>query len=438
MEKIYKEIKNIYIERHSVSCANIIDKGFGRSKNEKIKYATNSHISYIGVQQCLQVSDYFSKNPIQSTKNIRNPLLIFCCTELIRTQESLFLSWIRYLKDYKENGGKIILLPWLNKISETYSSSIRKTKKAWKKFIDNLKNNFEKIKKDTFNNNSSLITDIENIANVNRWEKLFYLSQIIYKNNKIKINIIKKGLKKKKGDIKQFINLFGEILEKYLEDMNLLDKYDGIELVIVAHHNSEKNFIEYLIPSAWEEFKKIQFLNSEVIKMPGLCLYNFLKKNPNQEPIKRIFPMKYNTKEMTIMINKLEVNPIFIIYISSLDLFLSVNNIVKTRLKAKGINERVQIKKPIYIFLQTSGREYKNNLRKIEFYIKKIIKNYIGKNGPTYYNYNRMLERIHDKRIYFNNFEKNIAHPEFYKKLKDYLFEFCEIEQTAINLIAIF
>jgi hypothetical protein len=148
--------------------------------------------------------------------------------------------------------------------------------------------------------------------------------------------------------------------------------------------------------------------------------------------------MKYNTKEMTIMINKLEVNPIFIIYISSLDLFLSVNNIVKTRLKAKGINERVQIKKPIYIFLKTSGREYKNNLRKIEFYIKKIIKNYIGKNGPTYYNYNKMLERIHEKRIHFNNFEKNIAHPEFYNELKDYLFEFCEIEQSAIDLIAVF
>jgi hypothetical protein len=355
MEKIYEKIRNIYVHRHAISCANIIDKSFNR-KNKKITFANNSNISYIGLQQCLQVSDFFSKNPIESTKKSKNTLLIFCCTELIRTQQTLFLSWIRYLKDYKENSGKIILLPWLNKVSETYSNSLSKTKKDWKKFIRNLKNNFEEIKRDTFNNNSSLLTDIRSIPKVEKWEELFYLSPIIYKNNENglknsgkKINIIKKGLKKQKGDIKHFINLFGEILEKYLEDQNLLDNYDGIELIIVAHHNSEKKFIEYLIPSARAEFRKIQFLNSEVIKMPGLCLNNFIKKKPNQEPIERIFPMKYNTKEMTIRINDFEINPFFIIYISSLDLFLSVNNIVKTRLKANGINRRVQIKKPLYI-----------------------------------------------------------------------------------------
>ncbi len=436
MEKIYEKINNIYIQRHAVSCANIIRKSFERSKNEKIKYATNSNISYIGVQQCLQVSDFFSKNPIKSTKKAKKPLLIFCCTELIRTQETLFLSWIRYLKNYIKSGGKIILLPWLNKISEIKTNSLSKTKKAWKKFIGNLKNNFEEIKKDTFNNNSSLITDIESISKVDKWEELFYLSPIIYKNGikniSKKINIIKKGLKIQKSDVKEFINLFGKILEKYLEDQKLLDNYDEIELVIVAHHNSEKNFIEYLIPSARAEFRKIQFLNSEVIKMPGLCLHNFINKITNQDPIERIFPMKYNTKEMTIRIDDLEVNPVFIFYISSLDLFLSVNNIVKTRLKAKGINGIVKIKKPLYIFLHLSSKDYKNHLKKIGYYIKKIIKDYDKKSGPTYYNYNKMLENISQKRINFN------INPKIYKELKNYLFEFCELDESTIDLIAIF
>jgi len=429
MEKIYEKIKNIYVQRHAISCANIIDKSFNR-KNKKITFANNSNISYMGLQQCLQVSDFFSKNPIESTKKAKNTLLIFCCTELIRTQETLFLSWIRYLKDYKENSGKIILLPWLNKVSETYYNSLSKTKKTWKKFIRNLKNNFEEIKRDTFNNNSSLISDIESIPKVDKWEELFYLSPIIYKNNRI--NGLKNDGKKKKDDIKKFINLFGEILEKYIEDQNLPDNYDGIELVIVAHHNSEKNFIEYLIPSAREEFKKIQFLNSEVIKMPGLCLHNFIKKIPNRGTIERIFPMKYNTKEMTIRINNLDINPIFIIYISSLDLFLSVNNIVKTRLKARGIKERVKIKKPLYIFLQISSNNYKDHLKKIENYIKFINRDYNKISGPTYYNYSKMLEKIKQKRININ------INPKFYKKLKTYLFNFCGMDQPAIDSIAVF
>ena len=33
MEKIYEKINNIYIQRHAVSCANIIGKSFESSKN---------------------------------------------------------------------------------------------------------------------------------------------------------------------------------------------------------------------------------------------------------------------------------------------------------------------------------------------------------------------------------------------------------------------
>ena len=118
--EIYKKIKNIYFQRHALSCSNTISKVFNKTNKEKKKFAENSHISYAGVQQCLQVSDYFTKNPIN-----KKPLLIFCCSELIRTHQTLFLSWIRYLENYKKNNGKIIIIPWLNEISRKKNGSFR-------------------------------------------------------------------------------------------------------------------------------------------------------------------------------------------------------------------------------------------------------------------------------------------------------------------------
>jgi hypothetical protein len=44
----------------------------------------------------------------------------------------------------------------------------------------------------------------------------------------------------------------------------------------------------------------------------------------------------------------------FILYISELDLFLSVNNIVKTCLTVDDMNECVKIKGPLQIFLGIS------------------------------------------------------------------------------------
>ena len=158
--KIFEKIINIYVQRHAVSCANTIEKVFEKGQSEKSKYAANSGISYVGVQQCLQVSDYFSKNPINNTEVTgpdgikRKPLLIFCCSELIRTHQTLFLSWIRYLKEYQgeEKNGKIIVIPWLNEVSalkvsvpkvgskifnkDNYPESFDKTIKNWEKLAD--------------------------------------------------------------------------------------------------------------------------------------------------------------------------------------------------------------------------------------------------------------------------------------------------------------
>jgi hypothetical protein len=540
------------VQRHAVSCANTIEKVFGKGQKEKSKYSANSGISYVGVQQCLQVSDYFSKNPIESgnlainnsenprnsaminnSENPRNsavinnseiqrggndgkkkPLLIFCCSELIRTHQTLFLSWIRYLKDYKETKGKIIVIPWLNEVSapkigswipntDNYPASFQETKLDWIKFIQNLRENIKKIKADTLNPDSTLVEDIDAIEDNQNWEKLFYLSPVIYKtdiknrlsNNGKKIPIRRKGIIKKMGDLNQFISFFSKILQTYITEQEInLNEYDGIELVIVAHHNSAEHFMKFVMPSTHAQFKEIQLVNCEVVRLPGQCLQNFITTTPTQEQMVRVFPMNFNNdasifnKNLSIIIDGKEVYPLFILYISSLDLFLSVNNIVKTRLKGKGMNERVQIKKPLYLFLKTSIINYRTQLERIKKYISNIQEEYKNKSGVTFYNYEEMIKKIIQKQKDLNIYmtrrkpinqsmpedyfvktsiqtfienkinsqlqpntipaqeEMNkmikrkvkLTRTEIHEKLKDYLFNFCELTPEIVDSIAVF
>ena len=512
---IFYKIQNIYVQRHAVSCANTIEKVFEKGQKEKTKYAPNSGISYVGVQQCLQVSDYFSKNPINTGGNGGNggngkkPLLIFCCSELIRTHQTLFLSWIRYLKDYQDRQGKIIVIPWLNEVSATkvgsmiinkdnYPASFIKTKQDWENFIATLIVNIENIQKDTCNPDCKLVDDINLINDNLNWESLFYLSPIIYKtdvpnrlsNSGKKITIRRKGVLKKMGDLDQFIGLFGKMLNKYISDQGIdMEKYNGIELVIVAHHNSAEKFMEFILPNTHDIFKKQQLVNCEVVRLPGECMHNFVKKErPNNNlQMERIFPMQFNT-ELSISIAGKKVYPMFILYISELDIFLSVNNIVKTCLKVEGMNKCVKIKKPLEIFLKIPLIDYRFQLINIKNYIEIIIKNYEGKNGPTFYDYSKMLEIIKQKIIDLNiylsrrqtinkkfqpgekqrssiqnyivnqmnnqllpkgipaqkemeNFiqrKKKLTITDLYYKLNKYLFDMCGLDPEVVKLIAVF
>lgn len=456
--KIFEKIINIYVQRHAVSCANTIEKVFGKGQNEKSEHAANSGISYVGVQQCLQVSDYFSKNPINNTKVTgpdgieRKPLLIFCCSELIRTHQTLFLSWIRYLKEYQgeEKNGKIIVIPWLNEVSalkvsvpkvgskifnkDNYPESFDKTIKNWEKFIKNLKTNDKNIKNDTCNSEC----DLGDLKDWENWENLFYLSSVIYKknvqnrfrNNAKIIQIRRTGILQKMGDLDQFIQLFGKILDTYISEQNInMSNYDGIELVIVAHHNSAEKFMEFILPSTHDIFKKQQLVNCEVVKLPGKCLSNFVNKAPSDSfQMERIFPMAFNT-ELSISINGKMVYPMFILYISELDLFLSVNNIVKTCLKVDGMNECVKIMGPLQIFLGISILDYRIQLGKIKDYIKIIIENYKRKEGSTFYDYDEMTKKVEQKmrdlNIYMTRRQrigKNINPTELQKSsIKNYV-----------------
>jgi hypothetical protein len=445
---IFKHVKNIYFQRHAVSCANTIEKVYdknpAKAQYQKSKYAANSGISYVGVQQCLQVCDYFDNFRINPEKpSGKKPLIIFCCSELIRTQQTLFLSWLKYLKDYKKSNGRIIVLPWLNEVSlpskfgivvnkDNYPASLLDTKKAWSKFIKNINNNIQKIKDDTLNEGSSLEQDINDF---NYWDELFYLSPLIFKkdsedplSNSGKKTPIKRiwEHKKRVGDMSQFIGLFNKILATYINDpikpINL-NEYDGIELVLVAHHNSAEHLMKFLLPSTQTQFEEQQLVNCEVVRLPGACL-----KDPGQNAgiMERIFPTKFN-EELNIQINReileekekiryrrerrIFVNPLFILYMSELNLFLSVNNIVKTRLKARFVEglgetkksyvskERIQVKKPLFKFLfNLSVEDYLEELQNAKRYIEKLKGAYEGK--KTFYNYAEMILKI-EKKIRF-------------------------------------
>jgi len=512
---VLKKIRSIYVQRHAVSCANTIEKVFEKGQNLKSKYAANSGISYVGVQQCMQVCDYFGNYRIDTpqTEGGKKPLVIFCCSELTRTHQTLFLSWLKYLKDYKASKGKIIVLPWLNEVAvpkiagkvfdkDNYPLSLQTEKDIWKKFIENIRTNINRIKADTLNPDSKLEEEIDSIGNSESWDELFYLSPIIFKeggdslSNNGKETPIEKEMvhKKMMGSMKQLLKLFRQIIAKYLIDCQIkLEEDDTIELVLVAHHNSAEHLIKFLMPSTEEQFNEQQLVNCEVVKLPGSCLQSPGEPSSNLT-MERIFPLrqeldiqinrqilKKNDKTLSLRERKIFVNPLFILYMSELNLFLSVNNIVKTRLKARFVeqgmepkkdyvsNNRIQVKKPLFKFLLTlTLEEYLKELENAKRYIEELKEKYEGKQ-PTFYNYTAMIQKIDEKigflstyftskgfkkqeqqnqknksvQQYIENTTKNGKNitktkPEIYAELKKYLFEFCGLDQPAIDSIAVF
>ena len=508
-EDIFIIVNNIYFQRHAVSCANTIEKVYSKSgplasakaQYEKSKYAANSGISYVGVQQCLQVCDYFDNFRINAEKpSGKKPLIIFCCSELIRTQQTLFLSWLKYLKDYKEKNGRIIVLPWLNEVSlpskfgivankDNYPASLKETQEAWTTFIKNINDNIGKIKDDTLNEESTLQQDINGFKS---WDELFYLSPLIFKEEgdpfsnsgkKTPIKRIWEHGGKKVGDMSQFIGLFNKILATYIKKQSIImNDYNGIELVLVAHHNSAEHLMNFLLPSTKTQFEEQQLVNCEVVKLPGACL-----KNPGQNTglMERIYPTKFN-EHLSIQINReileeserrIFVNPLFILYMSELNLFLSVNNIVKTRLKARFVEglgngqknyeskKRIQVKKPLFKFLfNLTAEDYFEELINAKVYIQQLQKEYKG--NQTFYDYAAMIDKIQEKIGFLESYlkkkgnknqksqkiqwyiknnknnknNKNITMKaeDITKKLRDYLFDFCGLDQAAIDSIAVF
>lgn len=430
--EIYSKIKNIYIQRHAISCANIIEFIFNKEQPIMSKYAPNSKINYLGIQQCLQVSDYFSNFRIDTNNTVeKKPLLIFCCSELFRTQQTIFLSWIKYLKDYKENNGRILIIPWLNEIfklddniileKDNYPTTLKNTKYEWKKFIENLKLNIEQIKADTINPKSSLLEDINSIKNCKSWEKIFYLSPLIYKEktedslseNGKKIIIKRNGINKKKPNIKQFIKLFNKILANYIVDRKIkFENYNSIQLVFVSHYINIKNLINSLIPTSKNKIKKYNLINCEVLKLPGECLQNCINSKLKLS-FECIYPYNKNC-------NNKFIHPLFIFYFSELNLFVGINNILQNKLK--------NIKK---IYYNKEVKKYLQELKHIKKYLQLFVNIY---NKSTFYNYDEMIKKIEEKILFLSNPQK-LNKKSIIFKFNNYLFGFCLLDKNKIQSI---
>ena len=141
------------LQRHATSCANIINKGFKTGSTSNITFgksrlvaeiAPDSMLSSIGIDECNQVHDYLTNLGTEITK-FDGFDYIFCCSELIRTQQTMFLSYFELIRN---NNIKIMILPWLNEehANDTFGAvnkdnltiSLKETKRRWKQFIEGL------------------------------------------------------------------------------------------------------------------------------------------------------------------------------------------------------------------------------------------------------------------------------------------------------------
>ena len=167
------------LQRHATSCANIINKGFetgstsysvfGKSRFVA-EIAPDSMLSSIGIDECNQVHDYLTNQGTEITKLDQFEYL-FCCSELIRTQQTMFLSYFELID---KHGIKIMILPWLNEEraiggvnKDNLTITFAETKLRWARFIHK-----------TFEGNEDLINKYSN------WDNVFDLPDFIYRTPK--------------------------------------------------------------------------------------------------------------------------------------------------------------------------------------------------------------------------------------------------------------
>ena len=140
------------------------------------------------------------------------PILLFCCSELFRTQQTIFITYFNIIIDYLKNGRKIIILPWLNEKrgperlkvnADNFVVNMAHTNAEWKKFIGNFtslsKNSsfmgsIGRKEGDTSISNKidlSKILTSKILVNKNgkqitidysNWDDIFYLPTSVYKN----------------------------------------------------------------------------------------------------------------------------------------------------------------------------------------------------------------------------------------------------------------
>jgi hypothetical protein len=344
-ENFFKKTKNIkqIHQRHATTCANVLNKGLeataklptGAPSIWDIKeLAPNTSLTGIGIQQCMQVSDFLlsckSKNvnyiTSQNYSSIEDynsqsqpeqpeqprPMLIFCCSELLRTQQTLFISYFDIIKDYLKTGRKIIVLFWLNELhfaksinADNFVVSLAHTKIQWKYFINRIKNlesdkNFmEDIGREKIEEFSEkLKLETTGTLNYEEWEDIFYVSPIVYFNNPLLPRLLgdfsfdnrrfssggrKFLVGKEMYDPKEMYKVLPRILAEYISKVGIIGRNKGVgfyeeelsqdvkmNLVFVSHHNSCENALKYLTggQSKQNVFNKQQLMNAEIVILP--------------------------------------------------------------------------------------------------------------------------------------------------------------------------
>lgn len=442
----FKKSRNIIQihQRHATTCANVLNKGFDASISDIKEFAPNTSLTAIGIQQCMQVSDFLlfckskninyitsqnnttidelksvlqkqipknqrkvnsnSKNQLLQLEELINkikllnideekknkiikklegekkhnftktkflvfiamlnttfkmdidqtilnklsdidfissrheliqkkelrPMLIFCCSELLRTQQTLFITYFDIIKDYLKNRRKIIVLFWLNEqhFSKSFNAdnfvlSLAHTKLQWKYFIKRIKNlEFDKNLMENIGREighaelaefSKKLNLEENLhtsttfsgkkINYEEWEDIFYVSPHIYPvdntNARLLVNFSfdnrrftgKYGFFSKQTvkvktlyDPKEMYRELPEILSKYILYSTIItqDSDYGVDfyeecispevkmnIVFVSHHNSGENALKYLTENVSKDiFSKQQLMNGELVILP--------------------------------------------------------------------------------------------------------------------------------------------------------------------------
>ena len=370
----FKKSRNIVQihQRHATTCANVLNKGFD-AKGSIGELAPNTSLTAIGIQQCMQVSDFLlycksrnidyitsqeyqtidalkpknrisnaiklnaNSNQIQKNRNNSKveliqkkelrPMLIFCCSELLRTQQTLFITYFDIIKDYLKNRRKIIVLFWLNEQhfskmtnADNFVVSLAHTKQQWRYFIKRIKNlefdkdfmenigrevgqaNLEEFSK-KLNLEEKLQTSTafsKKAINYEEWEDIFYVSPHIYlirdpkeillenfsfDNRRFSSGKSKFLVGKKMWDPKEMYRELPAILSQYLLDSTIIthDSDYGVDfyeerigpdvkmnIVFVSHHSSGENTIKYATnETSVAIFKeKQQLMNCELVILP--------------------------------------------------------------------------------------------------------------------------------------------------------------------------
>jgi len=443
--------------RHGLTCSNLIYWGIGEEVNRKMtkdiqnkinEYAPDTDLCRIGIEQCLQLSDFLQKrkedgydyifgnamyvNPVNKYDN--KPITVLTCSELRRSQENIYISLIKYLPDFLKNGGKIMILPWLNEkielnengkiddidnVPETYEER----KKSWKKFIGSLRNFFRKDMGDMGNEKKKYKIMFED-----DWDKIFYFNPYIYqpflKNRKLepfsdegklfKIPLMRliPGTIKMIPDINNFMDNLG----------NILEGIDGesINFIMISHIDFLTRFIKKIYPKSRESLRKQGVVNCELIKLPRYDLNGgkFLEDKRNFIEY-RIFPVGFHNliinrpSHIPYSTGKEKIHNYFIFYGSKLDLFFSLYNLIgittfkvgedyfKNDKKKFDAKRKVEIKKPLKKYFNMKYVNYGREIEKGGDYyriLEGMIKFY-GKKNRYFYNYPVLMRKLREGNL---------------------------------------